>query len=48
MLDQLKSHRGAFSLLYTLDNGLKERENYFNRTGTWNTGDINIDPNEIK
>ena len=37
-----------YNLLYTLDDGLKERENYFNRSGTWNTGDINIDPNEIK
>ncbi len=48
ILDQIQSNRGALSLLYTLDDGLKERENYFNRSGTWNTGDINIDPKEIK
>ena len=48
MLNQIKSNSGALSLLYTLDDGLKERENYFNRSGTWNAGDSNINPNEIK
>ncbi len=48
ILDQIQSNRGALSLLYTLDDGLKERENYFNRSGARNTGDINIDPKEIK
>ena len=48
ILDRVQSNRGALSLLYTLDDGLKERENYFNRSGVWYSRDSNINPKEIK
>ena len=48
ILDQIQSNRGALSLLYTLDDGLKERENYFNRSGVWGPEGSNFNPNEIK
>ena len=47
MLDLIKSHKGALSLLYTLDDGLKERENYFNRSDTWGPGGSNVNSKEI-
>jgi len=44
ILDQIICVQGALSLLYALDDGLKERENYFNRSGVWYSRDRNINP----
>lgn len=47
MLDYIKSDRGAHSLLHTLKDGLRERDNYFNRLSTGNLLDYDYDNTEI-
>ena len=46
-LEKISSSRGAFSLLHTLRDGLREKQNYFDRLATGNLKDYDLNKTDI-
>ncbi len=46
-LEKINSSRGAFALLHTLNDGLHEKQNYYDRLTSGNLKDYDINPKDI-